>query len=279
MNRPRLLGLLLAAGCYAAPALAQQPAPTTPAPAAPATATPAASAPATLEVTEDPDDSQSKAFWEDYELDLDFHPLGYGLSRNKRYTFDNYTPMHPSGFRADKFSMYPNPTYAFGKGWQASVGVTGAERIGPGGNALFYGAGVQKQFMKETRTQPALSLGIYGLVGPHSHNSQTLYLAASKRVAGGTGRKYAVFVTAGGKFERYDGDDYGDGTGLRPFVGATLALKKRVFLSAEVSPAQPWEDATMYSVRGSYRVYKSYAITGGIRSNGYRTLPFIGIGF
>lgn len=264
MNFPRLLGLLLVAGCCAAPACAQS-----------------SSAPATppADTTENPDDVLSRAFWEDTELDLDYHPIGYSISRKKRYSFDNYIPMRPAGFRADKFSMYFAPTYSFGDGWEAALGITGAQRIGPRGEAIFFGGGVQKQFVQERRGMPAISLGLYGMGGPNGHNSQTLYLAASKRVAGGAAHKYSVFLTAGGKLERFDSDDYGNGTGLRPFAGAQLSYGKRLFFTTEISPAQPWERSTMYAARLSYRVYKQAAISGGIRNNGYRTLPFIGLEF
>ncbi|HTE17298.1 MAG TPA: hypothetical protein VK689_02825 [Armatimonadota bacterium] len=213
----------------------------------------------------------------DYRLQLDWHPVGTVVPKGK-LTFRNYIPMRPIGFRADRYDLL-GPTYGLGGGWEGTVGITGAERLGPGGYALFFGAGLQKQLISETRSRPAVSLGGYGMTGPHDHHGGSVYLAATKRVWGPGPRGTALFLHGGGKLELYDSDDYGNGTGIRPYVGATLALTRRVTLNGDFSPSQPWERANLYAVRGTYRVYKRLGITGGIRNNGYRTLPFIGVNF
>ena len=213
-----------------------------------------------------------------YRLQLDWHPVGVVVPKGQ-LTFRNYIRMRPLGFRADRYDLFFGPTYGLGGGWEATVGVTGAQRLGPGGNALFFGAGLQKQIIAETRSRPAVSLGGYGMTGPHDHHAGSFYLAGTKRVWGPGRRGAALFLHGGAKLELYDSDDYGDGTGIRPYAGATLALTRRITLTGEFSPSQPWERASPYTVRGTYLVYKRLGVSGGIRNNGYRTLPFIGVTF
>jgi len=257
--RFRLPGLSWLALLLAVPAAAQQPA-TVQQPAA------------------DADDRYRPNYWRDYRLELDYHPIGPVL-RKGQLEFSNLIPMHPSGFRADAYNLFIGPTYGLGRGWQVTAGLTTAERLGPGGEAVFYGGGLQKQFVHETKSRPALSLSGYGMAGPHGHHTGTVALSGSKRVFGGDGRRFATFIHGGAKFEAFGSDDYGDGTGIRPYAGATFAFSRRMFLSGEFSPAQPWEQTDMYSIRATYLFRRRIGISGGIRNNGFRTLPFVSLAF
>jgi len=207
---------------------------------------------------------------------LEFHPVGWTV-RDHRFRLTNLIRMQPPGFRADEFDQWLAPTLGLGRGWEATVGVTGAERIGSGGEALFYGAGVQKQFVTEQRGLPAVSIGAYGMAGPHDQQGGRFYLAATKRIAGGPDDYFALDLHGGVKYELYDGDDYGSGSGVRPFVGLTAPVGPRLFLSADFSPSQAWQRTKMYSAGATYRVYKRVGITGGIRNNGFKTHPFISL--
>ena len=215
-------------------------------------------------------------------LRLEFHPVAPVLAKGQ-YLFSTLMPMQPAGFRSDQFEHYLSPVYGLGDGWQVGASLTGAERIGPGGEALFGGIGLQKQFMQERGGRPALAIGAYGMFGPHSHNSQNVYLAASKRVwTARSSRPQALFLHAGAKAEFYDGDDYGNSSGIRPFIGANLTLTRRFFVGAEWAPSQPWETDDQFAVRGTYlfRIKKTLiGVSGGIRNNGYETHPFIGLVF
>ncbi|MCC2672637.1 MAG: hypothetical protein K0Q72_5109 [Armatimonadetes bacterium] len=207
---------------------------------------------------------------------MEYHPVGWTV-RDHRFRFTNLVRMQPAGFRADRFNHWFGPTLGLGKGWEVTAGVTGAERIGPGGYAFFYGAGVQKQILNTHGRLPDVSVGVYGMGGPHDHRSGTAYLSASHRVFGGAGRGFAVDLHTGAKYETYDGDDYGSGSGVRPYLGMTAPVGRRLFLSAEVSPQQPWQESTMYSISATVRTYKRLGITGGVRNNGFETQPFVGI--
>lgn len=207
---------------------------------------------------------------------LEFHPVGWTVP-DRKFRLTNLIRMQPPGFRADEFNQWFAPTLGLGEGWQASVGVTGAERIGAGGQALFYGAGIQKQFVTEHRGLPAVSIGAFGMAGPHDHQGGRLFLAATHRVLGTNESYFALDIHGGVKYELFDGDDYGSGSGVAPFVGATAPVGSRLFLSAEFSPSQSWQRTKMYSVGAVVRVYKRFGISGGIRNNGFKTHPFIGI--
>lgn len=211
-----------------------------------------------------------------YRMQLDWHPIG-GVVPEGKFRFTNFIRMHPVGFRADTYNLYFGPTYGLGDGWEVTAGVTGAQRLGPGGQALFFGGGVQKLLMKESKNRPALSLGGYGMTGPHDHQSGAIYLAGTKKVWGQGDR--ALFLHGGAKFELYDSDDYGDGTGIRPYAGAMLALSRRALLSGEFSPAQPWEETNVYAIRATYLIWRRVGLSGGIRNNGYETHPFVTVTF
>lgn len=205
---------------------------------------------------------------------LEYHPVGAVLPKGKlRPT--SLLRMHPAGFRSDTYNLMLQPTYGLGAGWEVSTGFTSAERLGAGGTALFFGLGVQKQFISEKSRRPAVSLGFYGMEGPHNHRSSNLYLAATKQLW--QRRKQALFIHGGGKFESFEGDDYGDGSGVRPYMGVSYVPSRRFSLSAEVSPLQSWEDANCFAFRATFLVYKQVGITGGTRSNGFRTLPFVSL--
>jgi hypothetical protein len=209
-----------------------------------------------------------------YPLGLEFHPIGAVLPKGK-IRFTNFIPMQPAGFHADEFEHWLAPTYGLGEGWEVTAGFTGAQRIGPGGNALFYGAGIQKQFVKESSRLPAVSIGAYGMFGPHDQHNETVYLAATKRVWHSGPR--ALFLDAGAKLETFDGNDYGSDTGVRPYFGATLGLTSRLFLIGEISPSQDWQPANMYSVQVNYQAWRHLGVAVGLRNNGYKTHPFFGV--
>jgi len=214
----------------------------------------------------------------DYRIHLEYFPVGLVVPEGK-LRFTGLIPLNPAGFRANEFSNYLSPTYGLGSGWQITAGVTGAERLGRGGEALFYGVGVQKQLRKETHTWPAISVGAYGMTGPHEHHSGTFFLVGTKRVWGGEGRKWAVYAHGGLRYERYGSNDYGESDGVQPFGGLTFTASKRLFFTGEVSPPQAWQEQEMFAVRASYLIHKSIGVSGGIRSNGYRTYPFAEVVF
>jgi len=228
------------------------------------------------EPTQEPTDEASSSHLSSQFRGLEFHPVGWTV-RDHQFRWTNLIRMQPPGFRADRFDQWLAPTLGLGKGWEATVGVTGAERLGAGGEAVFYGAGIQKRLVTEQRGLPAVSIGAYGMAGPHDHQGGRLYLAATKRVAGGPDNYFALDLHGGVKYELYDGDDYGSSSGVRPFVGLTAPVGPRLFVSADFSPSQPWQRTNMYSAGATYRVYKRIGLTGGIRNNGFRTLPFISL--
>ena len=207
---------------------------------------------------------------------LQFHPIGWTVPDHK-LRLTSLIRMQPAGFRATEFDHWFAPTFGLGHGWEATAGVTGAERMGAGGNALFYGAGVQKQLLDTHGKLPDVSVGVYGMGGPHDHRSFTAYLAGSHRVLGGASKGFAVDLHGGVKYENFDSDDYGSGSGVRPYVGATIPVGKRLFFSAEFSPTQPWQESKMYSLSATVRAHKRLGISGGIRNNGFETHPFVGI--
>lgn len=232
----------------------------------------AAQAQASKPAPEDPD------YWRQYQLGLEYDPIGYTIKPN-RFLFSGYTPMQPAGFRSDKYSHYFNPAYGLGDGWEATLGVTGAEAIGAGGEAIFYSGGVQKQLVRESGWRPAVSVGGYGYVGPHEHHGGTAYVVGSKRLWRGIGGSQALFGHAGLKMETWDASRLDGSTGLRPFVGANVGLTRRVFLSLDFSPRQAWQVSNPYSLGATVLVYKSVGVSGGVRNNGYRTEPFLSLTF
>jgi hypothetical protein len=214
-------------------------------------------------------------YWRGYDVELEMHPVGYSL-RRPGLVFTRLMPIQPSGYPSDRFSYYLSPVYGLGRGLQVTAAVTGAEALGPPGEALFYGLGLQQQLLDPGADwrRPALSVGITGYQGPRDESGGTLYLAGSARVSGAEGRPQALFLHAGLKGQLTHGD-LGASTGIRPFVGTTVAFTRRLFVSGEFSPPQPWERSHVYAVRATVKLYRRFGISGGIRNNGYRTSPFI----
>src|SRR5690349_19009829 len=68
----------------------------------------------------------------EYRLGLDFQPIGLVVPKGS-LRLANFPPMHPAGFAASTYSLYPAPTYGLGGGWQVTAGATGANRLGPAG--------------------------------------------------------------------------------------------------------------------------------------------------
>lgn len=209
-----------------------------------------------------------------FRLQLDFHPIGKNLPAGK-FRYNNLLRPHPAGFRADSFSMYFAPTYGVTERLEVSLGVTGAERIGPGGEALFYGGGAQYQIARERRGMPAVAAGFTAMTGPHDHNDGSLYLAATRTVR--RRESSGLFLHGGVKLNAYESDDYGSSAGVRPYGAVTAVLNRRVTVSGEIAPPQPWEKAVKYAVRATVMIGKNYGLSGGIRGNGYRTSPFLGL--
>lgn len=214
----------------------------------------------------------------DYRIHLEYFPVGMVVPEGK-LRLTNLIPMHPAGFRANEYSMYLGPTYGLGDGWEVSAGVTGAQRLGPGGEAIFYGLGLQKQLRKETRRLPAVSIAAYGMTGPHEHHSGSFYLVGSKQVWGDAARRRAIYLHGGLRYERFGSNDYGEGSGVRPFGALTVAASRHTYFTGEISPPQPWEVADVYALRATYLIHKSIGLSGGIRGDGYRTYPYIEVTF
>jgi hypothetical protein len=219
---------------------------------------------------------------DNYRLRLDFHPIGQTLDRGD-FKFSSLIRMYPPGFRADEYDMLFAPTYGLADGLEITAGVTTAERLGRGGEAVFYGAGIQKQIFEAGDWLPSISIGAFGVMGPHDHTGGSLYLAATQRVFGGkiVGKRIGptLFLHGGVKYEFFDSDDYDNSSGVRPFVGASMNFTRRVALTGEYSPGQAWQPDDMWSVRASYRIHRFITLSGGIRSNGFDTHPFFSFGF
>jgi hypothetical protein len=226
----------------------------------------------------DEDETDAQAAQEN-RLRLEYHPVAPALAKGDLH-FGSPLAMQPAGFRADKFTHYLSPTYGLGDGWEVGAALTGAQRIGAGGEAMFYGLGIQKQLMRERRGLPSLSIGGYGMMGPHSHDTGNLYLVATKKLWKSSSGPQSIFLTGGVKGEFFSSDDYKDDSGVRPFFGANFTVTTRFFVSGEVAAKQDWERDTMWALKGTYLVsIKKYklGVSGGIRNNGYETQPFVGI--
>jgi len=209
---------------------------------------------------------------------LAYHPVGWTVNQGK-LRFSNLIPMQPAGFPADEFNHWVSATYGLGDGWEVAGAVTGAERLGAGGEALFFGAAVQKQFLRMADDRTSASVGAAAMAGPHDHRSGTFYVSMTHRVVRREDRGFGLDLHGGVKYELFDGSDYGSGSGIRPYLGATAPIGSRVFLAAEISPRQPWQQSNMFSGSVTYRVYKRAGITGGIRNNGFDTEPFVALSF
>src|SRR5437899_3131879 len=80
--------------------------------------------------------------WVSKHLDLDLLPVAFVVPRG-RLTIGGPMNLTPAGFPADTYALYPNLLYGITARTEVGVGVTGAERLGPGGEAIFYMLGVQ----------------------------------------------------------------------------------------------------------------------------------------
>lgn len=226
---------------------------------------------------EEPDSLDSSQWLNRNRIRLDWQQVAPVLPKG-RLRFSSQIRMHPPGFRADTYDLLFAPTYGFANGWEATAGVTMAQRLGPGGNALFFGGGVQKEILRGKGWTPSVSLGGYGMAGPHDYQGGSLYLAATERLLT-TSQGLGIYFHGGARYEIFSSDDYGDHSGIRPYLGATIDYKKKYSISGDFSPRQSFEQRSMWSVRANVRVYKNLEVNGGIRSSGYRTHPFIGISF
>jgi hypothetical protein len=108
-------------------------------------------------------------------VSLDLLPAGYVLPRG-RFSLGSTMNMPPVGLPASRYTLYPNLQYGLTGRTQAAFGVSGAERLGRGGEAIFYSLGLQHVFLPETRTTPALSLGGYGLLALQNRHGGAAYL-------------------------------------------------------------------------------------------------------
>lgn len=229
------------------------------------------------------DDNDDRDEWIRHRADLNLHPVGYSLSQRK-FTFDTIIPMHPSGFAAERYSLFPGPAFGLGRGWEVGAHATLAETLGVNNTGIlngraFYGAGLQKQLTRgETLQTPALALGGYGWGGPGNSNGGMVYAVVSKQLSGvPEGKNTALFAHLGVKLEMFD-NLVGNSSGVRPFLGANLSFSRLVFFSGEISPRQAWEFAHQYSISGTYLLYKRrYGVTAGVQNNGYRGKLFVGV--
>lgn len=216
---------------------------------------------------------QPESRWASEHVDLNMLPVAYVVRRG-HLSVGGPVTMTPAGFAADTYSLYPALAYGITARTEAMFGVTGAERLGPGGEAVFYGLGLQHALLLGNHRLPALSLGGYGFVGPKDHHGGAVYLVASRQL---TRYPYprGVFGHLGVELQTFANS--GSSTGVQPFIGANYVWNRRVRFSGEFRPSMPWEHANLYSLRAVVLVTRKIGISGGLRNNGYRTHPFIGI--
>jgi hypothetical protein len=211
--------------------------------------------------------------WVADHISLDLLPVAYVLPRG-RFSLGGSMNMPPVGFPTSHYSLYPDLQYGVAGRTQAAVGVSGADRLGTGGEAIFYTLGLQHVLLPETRTVPTLSLGGYGFLAPHNRHGGVVYLVASKQL---TRRAYprGVFAHLGLEVQTFANAD--SDTGAQPFVGANYVWSRHLRFSAEYRPRMSWEREDLYSFKGVVLLYRGFGVTGGYRDNGYRAHPFIGI--
>jgi hypothetical protein len=216
---------------------------------------------------------QQEASWASQHLDLDLLPVAF-VVRPGRLSIGGPVNLTPAGFPASTYSLYPNLLYGITPRTEAAFGVTGAERLGPGGQALFYMFGLQHLLVPETRRLPTISLGGYGFLGPHDHNGGAAYLVASRQL---TGHAYprGVFAHLGVELQGFSNAD--SSAALQPFLGANYVWNRRVRFSTEFRPRMPWERANLYSLRAVILLNRRFGVAGGLRNNGYQTHPFISL--
>jgi len=229
------------------------------------TATAGAGAPTTPE--------QREARWISDHISLDLLPVAYVIPRG-HFSLGGSMNMPPVGLPASRYSLYPDLQYGLDGRTEAALGVSGADRLGTGGQAIFYTLGLQHVLLPETRTVPTLSVGGYGFLAPHNLHGGVAYLVASKQV---TQRAYpqGVFAHLGLEVQTFATAD--SHTGVQPAVGANYVWSRRIRFSAEYRPRMSWEREDIYSLKGVVLLYRGFGLNAGYRNNGYRAHPFIGI--
>ena len=210
--------------------------------------------------------------WVADHVSLDLLPVAYVIRRG-HFSLGGSMNMPPVGLPASRYSLYPDLQYGVAARTQAAIGVSGADRLGTGGQAIFYTLGLQQVLLPETRTVPTLSVGGYGFLAPHNRHGGVAYLVASKQL---TRQAYprGVFAHLGLEVQTFaDADSH---TGVQPFVGANYVWSRRIRFSAEFRPRMSWEGEDSYSLKGVVLLYRGFGLNGGFRDNGYRAYPFIG---
>jgi hypothetical protein len=217
--------------------------------------------------------SERERRWVPDHVDLDLLPVAYVIRRGE-FSVDGPVTMPPIGFPASSYSLYPTLQYGVARGTQIAFGVAGADRLGHGGQAIFYNLGVHHVLIPESRTTPALSIGGYGFLAPQNRHGGAFYLVASRQL---TAHPYprGVFVHGGLLIQTFANAD--SGTDARPFLGASYIWSRRLRFHAEYRPRMSWEQRELYSLHATVLVYRKLGVSFGYRSNAYRTHPFIGL--
>jgi hypothetical protein len=211
--------------------------------------------------------------WIADHISLDLLPVAYVLPRG-RFSLGGNMNMPPVGLPASRYTLYPDLQYGLTGRTQMAFGVSGAERLGRGGEAIFYNLGLQHVLLPETRTTPALSLGGYGFLAPQNRHGGVAYLVASKQLTRQASPR-GVFAHLGLEVQTFANAD--SHTGVQPFVGTNYVWTRRLRFSAEYRPRLSWEREDLYSVKGVVLLYRGFGVNAGFRNNGYRAHPFIGI--
>jgi hypothetical protein len=211
--------------------------------------------------------------WVADHVSLDLLPVAYVIPRG-HFSLGGSMNMPPVGFPASRYSLYPDLQYGLTGRDQVAIGVSGADRLGTRGQAIFYTLGLQHVLLPETRTAPTLSVGGYGFLAPQNRHGGVAYLVASKQW---TRQAYprGVFAHLGLEVQTFANAEAD--TGVQPFVGANYVWSRRLRFSAEYRPRLSWERQDIYSLKGVVLLYRGFGVNGGFRDNGYRAEPFIGI--
>jgi hypothetical protein len=221
----------------------------------------------------EPETEKREAQWVDQHVDLDLLPVAFTVPRG-RLTVGGPLPRTPAGFPSDIYVLYPDLVYGLTDRTEAGLGGAGAQRLGPGGEATFYTLGLQRVLSLTANKLPTLSVGAYGFLGPQGHDGGAVYLVASRQL---TRHAYprGLFAHLGLELQGYSSDD--SSAAPRPFLGVDLVWTQRLRFSAEFRQRMPWESANLYSLRTVLLITRHFGLSGGLRNNGYRTHPFIGL--
>jgi hypothetical protein len=211
--------------------------------------------------------------WARQHVDLDQLPVAYTLPHGK-LTLGGSVSRTPAGFPADEYRLYPALAYGVTDRTELDLGVTGAQRLGPGGEATFYTLGLQHVLGSGAGKRSTVSVGAYGFFGPDAQGGGALYGVASRQL---TAHPYprGVFAHLGLELQGFSADD--SSVAPRPFLGAEYVLTHRLRFTAEFRLRMPWESANLYSLRSVVMVTRRFGLSLGVRNNGYRTHPFVGI--